>query len=300
MVKEHGFKREAVQQVLAGAEKQQSILEAIARPAEKTKPWHEYRQIFMGQERIEQGVEFWQDNNAVLSAVSEQYRVEPEVIVAIIGVETRYGRHMGNHRVVDALATLGFDYPPRGAFFAGQLEQLFILAREQKLDPNTLMGSYAGAMGYGQFIPSSYRHYARDHDGDGQADIWANKGDAIASVANYFKEHGWQFAKPVMHKVTLAKPASSFAFNDSARPKTTVANWRSSGVTINDAADDKKAATLLMFEQQDGSEYWLGFNNFYVITRYNRSHLYARAVWELSQALKQAYASQTEQAGASD
>ncbi len=300
MVKEHGFKREALQQVLAGAEKKPGILEAIARPAEKTKPWYEYRQIFMGQERIDQGVEFWQQNEAVLSSVSEQYGVEPEVIVAIIGVETRYGRHMGNHRAVDALATLGFDYPPRGAFFVGQLEQLLILAREQNLDPSTLMGSYAGAMGYGQFIPSSYRHYARDHDGDGVADIWANKGDAIASVANYFKEHGWRLAEPVMHKVALTKPASSFAFNDSARPKTTVAAWRSSGVAISDAVDANKAATLLMFEQQDGPEYWLGFNNFYAITRYNRSHLYARAVWELSQAVKQAYASRAEQGGLGD
>lgn len=290
MVAEHKFDKTELQNVLRQAEKKEKILEAIARPAEKTKPWHEYRNIFLDEKRISLGVEFWQDNTDVLAKVAEQYRVDPAIIVAIIGVETRYGSYMGNYRVIDALATLGFDYPPRATFFAGQLEQFFLLAREQNQDPLALTGSYAGAMGYGQFIPSSYRHYARDFDGDGFADIWANKNDAIASVANYFKAHGWQQGQPVVARVRIDKPLSADDINNSQRPSTSVAAWRDKGVVLSSAADDKSPAMLLEYEQPENKEYWLGFNNFYVITRYNRSRMYALAVWQLSEAIREARA----------
>ena len=287
MVEEHQFERAQLQKVIGQAEKKQKILDAIARPAEKTKPWYEYREIFLGESRIQQGAVFWQENADILQQVSEQYSVDPAIIVAIIGVETRYGSYMGNYRVVDALATLGFDYPPRAKFFASQLEQFFLLTREQKQDPLNLMGSYAGAMGYGQFIPSSYRHYARDFDGDGFADIWQNKKDAIASVANYFKAHGWQKGGPVVVPATVSKPLIQGDVNSDERPSITLNTWYKKGVKSPQAPKDSNTkAALMEFEQPGHSEYWLGFNNFYVITRYNRSRLYALAVWQLSEAIR--------------
>jgi membrane-bound lytic murein transglycosylase B len=288
MVKEHGFDAKYLREQLAQAEKKQPILDAIARPAEKTKPWYEYRKIFLDQARIDQGVEFWRENAATLKDVSERYGVDQSIIVAIIGVETRYGRHMGSYRVIDALATLGFDYPPRATFFRGQLEQLFLLAREQKQDPLSLKGSYAGAMGFGQFIPSSYRHYARDHDGDGIADIWNNKQDAIASVANYFKAHGWQTGQPVFTRAKVTGKVDDGMVNSTVRPSLTVAQLGKKGIQPVSTVDAARPAALLSYEQEAGPEYWLGFNNFYVITRYNRSQLYAMAAWQLSEAIKEA------------
>jgi membrane-bound lytic murein transglycosylase B len=288
MVKEHQFDRQQLQGWLSQAEKKQAILDAIARPAEKTKPWYEYRKIFLGQDRIDQGVEFWRDNAETLKDVAETYGVDASVVVAIIGVETRYGRHMGTYRVIDALTTLGFDYPPRANFFRGQLEQLFLLAREQGQDPLTLKGSYAGAMGFGQFIPSSYRHYARDHDGDGFADIWNNPRDAIASVANYFKAHGWQTGYPVVQKAQVKGTPDAALVNTGARPELTLKELQRKGISVAKAPAGDPKAVLLSFDQENGPEYWVGFNNFYVITRYNRSHLYAMAVWDLSQAIDSA------------
>ena len=287
LVKEHQFDPKELQSILSKAEKKQAILDAIARPAEKTKPWYEYRKIFLDQDRIDRGVEFWRDNNETLREVAETYGVDPAVIVAIIGVETRYGRQMGNYRVLDALATLGFDYPPRAAFFRGQLEQLFLLAREQKQDLLTLKGSYAGAMGFGQFIPSSYRHYAKDHDGDGFADIWTSHRDAIASVANYFKAHGWQTGQPVVQQASVTGTVDTALVNTGARPELTPKEFQQKGVSAQGPIVDAPAV-LLSYDQENGPEYWLGFNNFYVITRYNRSHLYAMAVWQLSQAINAA------------
>lgn len=290
MVKEHNFDRKKLEAVLAQAEKKQAILDAIARPAEKTKPWYEYRKIFLDQDRITRGVEFWQDNEAILTDVAETYGVDPAIIVAIIGVETRYGRHMGGYRVIDALTTLGFDYPPRSGFFRGQLEQFFLLAREQNQDPLALKGSYAGAMGFGQFIPSSYRHYARDHDGDGFADIWNNRYDAIASVANYFKAHGWQTGQPVVQRAKVNGEVDASLVNTGARPELSLTDLKNKGVTVAEPPAGNPQAVLLSYEMENGNEYWLGFNNFYVITRYNRSQLYAMAVWQLSEAIKTARA----------
>lgn len=288
MVKQHKFDAKKLESLLAQAEKKQAILDAIARPAEKTKPWFEYRKIFLDSDRIQQGVAFWQENQKTLAEVSERYGVDPAIIVAIIGVETRYGRHMGTYRVIDALATLGFDYPPRSEFFRKQLEEFFLLAREQKQDPLELKGSYAGAMGFGQFIPSSYRHYARDHDGDGFADIWNNKDDAIASVANYFKAHGWQTGQPVFARAQVKGKIDENILNVAGRPALAVAELRKKGVEPADSVEAAQLASLLSYEQENGNEYWLGFNNFYVITRYNRSQLYAMAVWQLSEAIREA------------
>ncbi|MFU8815961.1 MAG: lytic murein transglycosylase B, partial [Pseudomonadales bacterium] len=198
LVAEHGFAADELMELFAQGERKQNILDAIARPAERVLKWHEYREIFLGEPRISQGVEFWNEHEEVLAEAERVFGVAAEYVVAIIGVETRYGRVMGSHRVLDALLTLGFDYPPRADFFRRELTQFLLLTREEGRNPVELMGSYAGAMGYGQFISSSYRAYAVDFDGDGLRDIWANTHDAIGSVANYFARHGWRAGEPVV------------------------------------------------------------------------------------------------------
>jgi membrane-bound lytic murein transglycosylase B len=218
MVKKHNFDEQQLNSWLASAQRKQSILDAISRPAEKTKPWKDYRKIFITSDRINKGVTFWQNHKKILDEVSSKYGVDPEIIVAILGVETRYGDITGSYRVIDALATLGFDYPPRASFFKKQLEEFFLLSREQNQNPLSLKGSYAGAMGYGQFIPSSYRHYAVDHDGDGFADIWNNPTDAIASVANYFREHGWQYGKAIASKAYTRGEVKSQIVSNNLKP----------------------------------------------------------------------------------
>lgn len=290
MVKEHKFDKAYIEGILAQAEKKQAILESIARPAEKTKPWYEYKEIFLTPTRTEGGVKFWQEHAEILSNVEKEFGVPAEIIVAIIGVETRYGTYMGNYRVVDALATLGFDYPKRGAFFSKQLEEFFLLTREQKQDPLSFKGSYAGAMGFGQFIPSSYRSFAIDYDGDGFADIWTNKKDAIASVANYFKAHGWQTGAPVAERASRAAKFPDRMLNNKARPKTSAVELSKLGFSpVSRKAVSTKPAVALKYVAEKGDEYWLGYNNFYVITRYNRSQLYALAVYQLSQEIAASY-----------
>lgn len=291
MVEQHQFNRKQLLNLFAKVEKKQSILEAIARPAEKVKPWFEYRKIFITPERIAQGVQFWRENQSILSEVERQYKVSPKMVVAIIGVETGYGRNTGKHRVLDALATLAFDYPPRADFFGKELEAFLLLAKQQQQDPLSLTGSYAGAMGYGQFMPSSVRNFAVDYDGDGVTDIWHNKGDAIASVANYFKAHGWQQRAPVF---ALAKKSATFneqLLNTKAKPSRTLNEWRSLGLSpVGGDYPGSLAAEALSYQLESGWEYRLGFNNFYVITRYNRSQMYALAAWQLGESIEEARA----------
>lgn len=286
--KQHQWDEAEVMAIIAQGEKKQKILDAISRPAEKTLNWGAYRNIFLEPKRLAQGVEFWREHKALIAEVSKQYQVAPEIIVAIIGVETRYGRLTGGYRVLDSLLTLGFDYPKRGKFFRSQFEQFLLLSKEQGLDATKLTGSYAGAMGYGQFIPGSYRAYAVDHDKDGVADIWNNPADAIASVANYFAKHRWTYgdlvAVPLDHEV--GKVLSEKLVTGSVKPKASVAELRKQGVNIprQIRADEKVA--LLGLETDEGMEYWLGFDNFYTITRYNHSQLYAMAAFQFSQLLK--------------
>ncbi len=296
MVDQHQFEREALVAWLSAAEKKQSILDAISRPAEKTKPWKDYRKIFLGQKRIDQGVQFWNENKAVIRRASEELGVDEQIIVAIIGVETRYGRHAGKFRVLDALATLGFDYQPRASFFIKELEHYLLLAREQKQDPLALKGSYAGAMGYGQFIPSSYRAYAIDFDGDGFADIWNNPVDAIGSVANYFKQHRWKKGEIVFSRARIGDEYDKSILNEKVRPHYTLQQLAEKGFTpVNKNLAGGEKVVPLVYEGEYGKEFWLGFNNFYVITRYNRSQLYAMAVWQLSEELRYAYEKQLPQ-----
>ena len=290
MVSKHQFDHDQLVALFAQADKRDDILEAISRPAEKTKPWYEYRNIFLKPARIEGGVEFWQANRDILDRAASQFGVDPAIIVAIIGVETRYGNHTGSYRVIDALSTLAFAYPPRSKFFRGELEEFLILSREEDVDPATAKGSYAGAMGYGQFIPSSYRAYAVDFSDDGKRDLWSNLDDIIGSVANYFHRHGWQYQQPVAARISSGSPLQHFKVSENLKPgKTTAGNYAAKGVQTRPPLAADLPVALLELEQADGPEYWLTGNNFYVITRYNRSPLYAMAVYQLSEAIRDAY-----------
>ncbi len=283
---EHNFGVTELQRLLSGAERKQNILDAISRPAERVLKWHEYRDIFLKEPRVSQGLEFWSENVDTLERAQIRFGVPPEFIVAIIGVETRYGRITGSYRVLDALMTLGFDYPPRSAFFRSELTHFLLLAREEGFNPVDLQGSYAGAMGYGQFIPSSFRAYAVDFDGDGRRDIWTNTVDAIGSVGNYFARHGWTADTPVAVRVGVKGDAAAALANESLELRHTVAGLRELGV-LTDAQPGDAAAALFLMDGIDGDEYWLGLNNFYVITRYNRSRMYALAVYQLAQTIKE-------------
>lgn len=280
-----GFDENEIRSVLASAERQESILNAISRPAEKRLNWGEYRNIFLRDKRINQGVEFWTEYSDALQRAEQVYGVPAQIIVAIIGVETRYGRNMGSYRVVDALSTLGFDYPPRGKFFQGQLKEYFYLLREESVDPFSLKGSYAGAMGFGQFIPSSFRSFAVDFDGDGKKDIWSNPVDAIGSVANYFSAHGWKTGESVRSNVVMEQLADESWMNAGLKPELTLAQWSERGIRTRTDLNAENKATLIRLETEGEFQHWFGLHNFYVITRYNHSRLYAMAVFELSQAV---------------
>lgn len=294
LTEEHGFSREALQALFEDARQRQDIIDRISRPAEKTWTWARYKSHLVDADRIEGGVEFWSANEATLERAAQTYGVAPEYVVAILGIETRYGQLTGNYRVLDALTTLGFDYPPRAKFFRKELTQFLLLAREEGKNPAQLKGSYAGAMGYGQFIPSSYRHYAVDFDADGVRDIWQNSEDAIGSIANYFARHKWRGDGPVAIPVDIAPGSDedrlSTMANASLDLTHTLASMAALGVhTRGDEAehlDPQRKVALFKLAAEDGDEYWLGLHDFHVITRYNRSHLYAFAVHELSRAIK--------------
>ena len=291
MVSKHGFEKAYVESLIANAERKQSILDAISRPAEKTKTWGEYRKIFLGETRIKQGKQFMQEHKATLERAEKEFGVPTHIIAAIIGVETRYGRYKGGYRVLDALATLAFDYPPRSKFFTSELEHYLQLVQEQKFDAQAVMGSYAGAMGYGQFISSSYRHYAIDFDGDGVADIVNNPVDAIGSVANYFKKHGWRTGEPVTVRAELTAQTNRDLANQKLKPALSFNELVAAGYTPSYEFNNKSftgsaQATAMILQGEQGEEGWIGFKNFYVITRYNHSKLYAMAVYQLSESIK--------------
>ena len=284
MVVQHRFQESALRQLFSKVEIQQPILEAMSKPAE-AKPWAQYREIFLTEARIAGGVQFWRDNQATLAAVQKQYGVPAEIIIAIIGVETKYGANTGKYRVIDALATLGFAYPKRSEFFLKELEQYLLLTRDEQLDPLQLNGSYAGAMGFPQFMPSSFRHYAADFDQDQHRDIWKNSADAIASVANYFVSNQWLRGQGIAYPISAKGQAFQKALTKGVKPDTTVGKLRGLKLAIPKALPNQQPAKLLAFASQEGQQLWLGLHNFYVITRYNHSPLYAMALYQLSQAI---------------
>ena len=289
----HGFVADDVNKVLKRAEVQQSVLDAMSRPAERALLWHEYRDRFITERRIREGVEFWQQHRELLDAVTQARGVPPEYVVAILGVETFYGRITGKYRVLDALATLAFEYPPRSDFFTGQLEQFFLLTREETVDPLSALGSYAGAMGPPQFIPGSVRQFAVDGNGDGRRDLWANWEDIVNSVANYFVVHGWKRGEPVLAEATIDQPRARDLDTRRIALNETVASLKDKGAVFETQLPPEAPAMLLAADLPEHVIFRVGYNNFYVITRYNRSPLYAMAVHDLATALVKAVASES-------
>lgn len=281
----YGIDREHIRRVLAGAEHRQPIIDAMSRPAEAVRPWRDYRPIFINDARIAGGRAFYATHRAALDRVAAETGVPAEYIVAIIGVETSYGRVTGNHRVLDALYTLAFGFPKRAPFFAGELAQLFALAAEEpQLDITALRGSYAGAMGMGQFMPSSYRLWARDGDGDGRRDLLTHTPDVFASIANYFVVHGWERGAPVVARASRDPGAGDFK-PEGLEPVYPLAWLAGRGYRPLPGEPVAEGATLLSLDGANGPEYWLGYRNFYVISRYNRSPMYSLAVHQLAQAI---------------
>jgi membrane-bound lytic murein transglycosylase B len=292
VAKRHGLDEGYVKKVLAGAKVLNKVLKAMSRPAEG-KPWRDYRPIFLNERRIKDGVEFWRRNRATLERAEEQFGVPARVMVAIIGVETLYGTRAGNIRVLDALATLGFRYPKRAAFFSRELGHFLVLGEQEKLDLNRVNGSYAGAMGIPQFIPSSYREYAVDFDGDGRRDLLNSTEDAIGSVGAYLGRHGWVRGQPVTTTVSITSAAPDAVASAVARgikPATVVDEFIAAGLMPSETVEGAGKAALIELNGKAGKEYWLGLKNFYVITRYNHSKLYAMAVYQLSEAIAARFA----------
>ncbi len=285
MVSEHAYDRGTLENVLQQATSQETVLEAIARPAERTKEWHEYRDIFLTNARVKAGAAFWREHSEALDRISEETGVDVEILVGIIGVETYFGRRTGNYRVLDALVTLAFEYPPRSKFFRNELEQFLLLVREEEMEAIDATGSYAGAMGRPQFMPSSYRAYAVDSSADGKRDIWTNWADVIGSVANYFVRHGWRSNNQVVAQASLSNQWRGDPPENTLKPQETVTSLSHQGVLFaTDLAGDQQSQLLTLIGD-DGEEHWVGFHNFFVITRYNRSVMYALAVHQLGQEI---------------
>ena len=281
--REFGIARDQLESLLKQAETKQAILDAISRPAERVVPWHEYRDRFLTEKRILQGADFWTEHGETLRRIPD-----PNVaasVVGILGVETSFGRITGRFRVIDALATLAFDYPPRSDFFRSELQQFLLLSREESVDPRTALGSYAGAMGAPQFISSSYRNYAIDGDGNGKRDLWNSWDDVIGSVANYLVVYGWREGEPVVVTASLASDDLSRFNIAKLELNETVQSLRDKGVRFETSLPAQAPALLIVAQGKDGPVYRVGFTNFYVLTRYNRSPMYAMAVHDLGQAV---------------
>ncbi|MDE2050046.1 MAG: lytic murein transglycosylase B [Gammaproteobacteria bacterium] len=280
-----GLSRRALLRVLRHARAQPQIIDKISRPAEQVLQWWQYRQIFLTDKRISAGVEFWREHRDALERVSAEQGVPAQYIVAIIGVETDYGRITGSYRVLDALSTLAFDYPPRARYFRSELEKFLVLTHEEKIDPLSVKGSYAGAMGPLQFMPSAYIRYAVDGNDDGQRDLFTDWDDIFASVAHYLHQCGWQEGGPVVADVRI-DPGATFHIDPSnLRLDETIDGLNAQGVRVESDVPGNTPVVLLLAQQQDGPTYRVGFNNFHALTRYNHSALYAMAVDELARAI---------------
>jgi len=285
MVQTHGFDRNELHALFAKLRPSQSVTRAIAAPS-TAKPWYEFRPLFVDERRISAGVQFWNENADTLARARETYGVPEGIIVALIGVETRYGRQVGGHKVVEALSTLAFDLDNRPVFFRSELEQFLLLARERRWDALMITGSYAGAMGLPQFMPSSYRRYAVDFDGDGQIDLWRSVPDVIGSVANYLRLFGWKGGEPVVTPARIEATDPQPLLDLGLRPSMTLDQWRMRGVEDMSRHNPGLNAALFQLDLVGGPEFWLGFDNFYALLQYNRSRNYVMAVYELAQEIK--------------
>jgi len=288
MVSKYDFDRTQLTDWLSEVKLREDILDAVNRPKENL-PWYQYRKLFVNDDRAKKGVQFWKANEEALFRAASEYGVPPEVIVAILGIETRYGSQHGRYRVLDSLVTLMLRYPERSDFFRNELAQFLLLARELKVDPRSIKGSYAGAMGAPQFIASSYRRYAVDFDGDSRRNIIGSVEDAIGSVGNFLKEHGWQRDAPIVGDVKLEGSMYTWLENNGPEPRINIHNLAHYGILPVKPIDVHQLAALIMLEGENGPVYRLGYNNFYVITRYNHSKNYSMAVVELSEVLHRLY-----------
>lgn len=295
MSQKHHIESSKINAWLQKATIDNKIIEAIQKPYEAL-PWHRYQNLFVTQSRIDGGAEFYKTHYKTLQRAQKDFGVPAEIIVAILGVESRYGNIKGGHPVLDALVTLSFEYPPRSKFFKQELEEFLLLANEEGWAPESIKGSYAGAMGQAQFISSSYRNYAIDYNGDGKRDLINNTEDAIGSIANYFKIHGWQRNQPIVFPAQVKGDAFKKVAMSSTRPKPThhLSELKSLGVSLRSglqgglsiASRYPERLALIELEEKNGPSFWLGTQNFYTITRYNHSNLYAMAVYELSEKIK--------------
>ena len=290
MVRKHGFDAAWIQTLLVSATSQPAIIEAMNRPAEKTKPWFEYRARFITDKRIREGVAFWQANRAALERIATERGVPPEIIVGIVGVETFYGTITGKYRVLDSLSTLAFDYPPRAPYFRAELEEFLLLSREHGIDPLVVTGSYAGAMGAPQFMPRSVRAFARDGDADQRIDLWTHWPDVFASVANFLRDHGWMTGEPVVVPATLFDPDNVVIDGSTLATRETVDSLQRKGVEFAALLPETAPVMFVAVRGELGPAYFVGYRNLWVITRYNRSALYAMTVAELGTAVKNALA----------
>lgn len=281
----HGFDRAALRRTFGQVRPRAAIIRAVMSPV-TARPWHEFRARLLDASRIRSGVRFWQEHAATLERASREFGVPEEIVVATIGLETMFGRHTGSFRVLEALTTLAFHYPPRAELFRGELEEYLLLARELGFDATAARGSYAGAMGIPQFLPSSYRKFALDYDGDRRRDLWGTPQDAIGSVAHYYRAHGWRTGEIVIAPVEIGGSDADAVLAAGIEPRLTVAELRRLGVVPLVPVEETLAAALIMAETESGPRHWLAFHNFYVITRYNRSVNYALAVHELARELR--------------
>ncbi|MDO8330758.1 MAG: lytic murein transglycosylase B [Fluviicoccus sp.] len=273
--------------VFSTVSRQDKGLEAIARPAEKTREWKNYRPNFVSGDRIRKGVEFWSTYAQELDNASQQFGVPPEIIVAIIGVETKYGGNKGNLRVIDSLTSLAFDYPARGSFFRKELRTFLMLAKEQQLDLLQTYGSYAGAMGFPQFMPSSWRNLAIDYSGDGRTDLLNDPVDAIGSVANYFLANGWKTGEAVAVRAQISNDRYDEQLSTDLKTATTLGELATRGLVPREGSfAPETPVAAIRLQGENGAEFWIVFENFFAITRYNRSYNYAMAVFQLSEAIR--------------
>jgi membrane-bound lytic murein transglycosylase B len=287
VVRRDGLNRRQVKRLLKEAQPQPKIIDIMTRPLEKVSPWWEYREHFVTEERVSDGVQFWNEHHDALERVVSEYHVPPEYLVAILGVETKYGRNTGGFRTLDALATLAFDYPPRQKFFRGELKEFLILVKENRFDALAIKGSYAGALGVPQFMPSAYRRYAVGTNKVRRRDLWSDWDEILASVANYLRQYGWTPGAPVLAETRL-DPDPSFQIEPhNLELNETAESLGARGVHVDAGVPLDTPVVLLSAEQRDGPAYRVGFHNFYVITRYNNSARYAMAVYDLAQAIRQ-------------
>ncbi|MGZ8136815.1 MAG: lytic murein transglycosylase B [Methylococcaceae bacterium] len=284
MATTHQFNETELNVLFQQVDIKDDVLKKISSPAEAM-PWYKYRAIFMTEARINGGVTFWRENAQALSAAEQRYGVPAEIIIAIIGVETFYGQHTGKYRVIDALSTLAFAYPPRSQFFRSELENFLLLCRDEHISPLEPTGSYAGAMGMPQFMPSSYRNFAIDFNDDHRRDIWRDPADVIASIANYFVKHQWRTGQAIAIPVTAGDDSYKKVLSSDLKPNLSLTDLELLNLKLSRPIPLNTKVKLLAFEQQQSEELWAALDNFYCLTRYNHSPLYAMAVYQLSQAI---------------